>query len=329
MTAPFTLEDIFAATPVLLAPMAGATDAPFRRQAARFGARYTVSEMVASEALGAARPDMVRRTLGASGVSPLVIQLAGREPHWMQRGAALAEAAGADVIDINMGCPAKAVTAGQSGAALMREPDLALRLIEAVVAGTQRPVTLKMRLGWCANTHNAAWIAARAQAAGVRMITVHARTRMQFFKGAPDWAAVRPVVEACRIPVVVNGDVTNAATASAALEASGARGVMVGRAAMGKPWLPGMIEAALQGRIATQPDLPVQGASLSALYQESLELYGRELGARVARKHIAAWLEGAGAPPSVRSALCREEDPRRVQERIAAFYQHAPEALAA
>ena len=189
---------------------------------------------------------MVRRAAGAGLISPLVIQLAGREPRWMAEGARLAEAAGADVIDINMGCPAKSVTSGLCGSALMRDPALALRLIEATVGATALPVTLKMRLGWDQASLNAPDIARSAQAAGVRMLTIHGRTRNQFFTGVADWAAIAAVVDAVTIPVIANGDIANADDARRALSLSGAAGVMIGRAAQGRPWLPGAIEHALK-----------------------------------------------------------------------------------
>ncbi|MEZ5996986.1 MAG: tRNA-dihydrouridine synthase family protein [Hyphomonadaceae bacterium] len=221
---------------VSLAPMAGVTDIPFRRQVKAFGGAYCVSEMVASDQLALQRIDMVRRAAGAGVISPLVIQLAGREPRWMAEGARLAEAAGADVIDINMGCPAKSVTSGLCGSALMRDPDAALRLIEATVGATTLPVTLKMRLGWDVASMNAPGIARSAEAAGVKMIVVHGRTRNQFFAGCADWAAIAPVVDAVSIPVIANGDIGSASDARRALSLSGAAGVMIGRAAQGRPW---------------------------------------------------------------------------------------------
>jgi nifR3 family TIM-barrel protein len=320
---------------VLRAPLAGWTDLPFRRQAAAFGARYTVSEMTACDALASARIDMMRRTAGQGRISPLVIQLAGREPEWMARGAALAEDCGADVIDINMGCPAKAVTSGQSGSALMREPELALRLIEAVVGATRLPVTLKMRLGWCPQSRNAAELARRAQAAGVRMIVVHARTRQDFFKGKPDWAAVRPVTDATDLPVIVNGDIKGASSARTALALSGAAGVMVGRGAAGRPWLIKQIEAALAGHAASEPDVTAQAASLLELLEDSLELYGPALGVRVARKHIAAYLDHAPLDVSdeervrLRRRLCTLNDPSAVREGVRNAYAQARRSLAA
>ena len=269
---------------VSLAPMAGVTDIPFRRQVKAFGGCYCVSEMVACEQLALERIDMVRRAAGAGMISPLVIQLAGRDPRWMAEGARLAEAAGAEVIDINMGCPAKSVTSGACGSALMRDPATALRLIEATIGATGLPVTLKMRLGWDHASLNAPEIAKNAEAAGVRMLTIHGRTRNQFFTGVADWEAIAQVVDAVTIPVIANGDIANAADARRALSLSGAAGVMIGRAAQGRPWLPGAIEHALKnGGEAAPPPRARLLTSLLALYEDTLGFYDHGLGVRVAR----------------------------------------------
>lgn len=317
---------------VSLAPMAGVTDIPFRRQVKAFGGAYCVSEMVASDQLAGARIDMVRRAAGAGMISPLVIQLAGREPHWMAEGARMAEAAGADVIDINMGCPAKSVTSGLCGSALMRDPDAALRLIEATVAATDLPVTLKMRLGWDHANLNAPAIARRAQAAGVRMLTIHGRTRNQFFTGRADWEAIAQVVDAATIPVIANGDIANASDARRALSLSGAAGVMIGRAAQGRPWLPGAIERALKhGGEAAAPTHARLLASLLALYEDTLDFYGRGLGARVARKHIAWSIDavfGASAREK-RKAICTLDNPDRVREALKALFDSGLERVSA
>jgi nifR3 family TIM-barrel protein len=280
--------------------------------------------MVASDQLARARIDMVRRAAGAGVIKPLVIQLAGREPHWLAEGARLAEEAGADVIDINMGCPAKSVTSGLCGSALMREPEQALRLIEATVAATKLPVTLKMRLGWDHTNLNAAEIARRAEAAGVRMLTIHGRTRQQFFRGVADWSAIAAVVLAVKIPVIANGDIGSAEGARQALTLSGAAGVMIGRAAQGKPWLPGAIERALRnGGEATPPPRPLLLQSLLALYDDTLAFYDVGLGVRVARKHIAWSIDAnfGDAARETRKQICVLEDPRRVRAALIALFE--------
>jgi nifR3 family TIM-barrel protein len=312
--------------------MAGVTDIPFRRQVKAFGGRYCVSEMVASEQLARERVDMVRRAAGADLIKPLVVQLAGREAHWMAEGARLAEDAGADVIDINMGCPSKSVTSGLCGSALMRDPDLALRLVEATVAATTLPVTLKMRLGWDHGSLNALEIAKRAAAAGVAMIVVHGRTRQQFYTGVADWAAIASVVDAVRIPVIANGDIGSAADARAALGASGAAGVMIGRAAQGRPWLPGAIENALRhGGEVTPPPTATLLRSLLELYEDTLAFYPRTLGVRVARKHIAWTIDAVFglAARERRADICRLEDPARVRVDLRALFESEAERAAA
>ena len=312
---------------VSLAPMAGVTDIPFRRQVKAFGGRYCVSEMIASEQLAQERIDMVRRAAGAGVISPLVIQLAGREAHWMARGARLAEQAGADAIDINMGCPAKSVVSGACGSALMRDPDQALRLVEAVVGATALPVTLKMRLGWDDASLNAPAIARRAEDAGVRMLVIHGRTRNQFFRGVANWAAIRSIVDAVSIPVIANGDIGTAEQARTALGQSGAAGVMVGRAAQGKPWLPSAIERALRdgGEISSPPRGRLL-QSLLELYGHTLSFYNRGLGLRIARKHIAWMIDaefGAGAR-EIRKAICMMENPAHVRAALVQLFEGEP-----
>jgi tRNA-dihydrouridine synthase B len=317
---------------VSLAPMAGVTDIPFRRQVKAFGGQYCVSEMVASDQLARARLDMVRRAAGAGLIAPLVIQLAGRDAEWMAEGARLAEAAGADVIDINMGCPSKSVTSGLCGSALMREPDHAMRLVEATVNATRLPVTLKMRLGWDEKSLNAPEMAKRAEGAGVRMLTIHGRTRSQFFRGVADWTAIAPVVDAVSIPVIANGDIGTAAEARRALELSGAAGVMVGRAAQGKPWLPAAVERALkQGGEGSPPPRAQLLQSLLALCDDTLAFYDGALGVRIARKHIAWMIDaefGAGARET-RKQICTLDDPRRVRDALIQLFDDGLERAAA
>ena len=290
---PLKIGEIAVANRVLLAPMSGVTDAPFRRQAAALGAGLVVSEMTASDELVHGRP-MSRLRCEAAGIGPHVVQLAGCETHWMAEGAKVAEAAGADIIDINMGCPARHVTGGQSGSALMRDLDHALTLIEATIAAVKVPVTLKMRLGWDHNSLNAPELARRAEDAGIRLITVHGRTRCQFYKGNADWGAVRRVRDATRLPLIVNGDINTFADAVAALEQSGADAVMIGRGAQGQPWLPGQIGQQLaSGASASTPSLPEQRELVAALYDDLLSHYGLRVGLRHARKHLGWALDVA------------------------------------
>jgi tRNA-dihydrouridine synthase B len=283
---PLKIGDIQVANRVLLAPMSGVTDAPFRRLVAALGAGLVVSEMTASDDLVNGRP-MSRLRCEASGIGPHVVQLAGCEVRWMAEGARIAEAAGAEIIDINMGCPARHVTGGQSGSALMRDLDHALRLIEATISAVKVPVTLKMRLGWDDRSVNAPELARRAEAAGVQLISVHGRTRCQFYKGEADWRAVRAVRDAIRIPLVVNGDITSFEKAVAALEMSGADAVMVGRGAQGQPWLPGQIGRRIDtGVVESAPSLTEQLKHIRALYDEVCSHYGLRVGLRHARKHL-------------------------------------------
>jgi nifR3 family TIM-barrel protein len=304
--------------------MSGVTDAPFRRLAAELGTGLVVSEMTASDDLVNGKP-MSRLRCEATGIGPHVVQLAGCEARWMAEGARIAEAAGADVIDINMGCPARHVTGGQSGSALMRDLDHAVRLIEATVEAVKVPVTLKMRLGWDERSLNAPELARRAEAAGVQLISVHGRTRCQFYKGQADWRAVRAVRDAIQIPLVVNGDITSFDKAVAAIEASGADAVMVGRGAQGQPWLPGQIGRRLETGVAeAAPSLVAQLSHVRTLYDEICRHYGLRIGLRHARKHLGWALEVAAAysqaPAAVlknwRGRILTSEDPQVVHRSL-------------
>jgi tRNA-dihydrouridine synthase B len=326
------LSDVALTSPVLLAPMAGITDLPFRRVVAGFGAGLVVSEMVASSEVVTARPSVrakARTDLGI-GDGLTSVQLAGREASPMAEAARIVTGMGAQVIDINMGCPAKQVTGGYSGSALMRDPDHALRLIEAVVAATDRPVTLKCRLGWDTDCLNAPDLARRAEDAGIRMVTIHGRTRQQFYKGHADWDAIRSVVEVVRIPVIANGDIIDAASARAALTASGAAGVMIGRGAQGTPWKVAQVAATVYGTPA--PDVPT-GTALADLvlahHEAMLGFYGRDLGIRVARKHLGWYCDAASTDRSIRAALMVATDAAAVQRLIARAFTDAPAQVAA
>lgn len=322
--ATLTIGDIEVANRVLLAPMSGITDVPFRRMAAELGAGLVVSEMTASDDLARGRPMSVLRC-EATGIGPHVVQLAGCETHWMAEGARIAEGGGADIIDINMGCPARHVTGGQSGSALMRDLDHALRLIDATVSAVTVPVTLKMRLGWDENSLNAPDLARRAEEAGVKMITVHGRTRCQFYKGNADWSAVRPVKDAVTVPVVVNGDITSFEQATSALEKSGADAVMIGRGAQGQPWLPGQIARRLEGgRAEPTPQLSTQLDHVCNLYDHVVEHYGSRVGTRHARKHLGWALDvaakGSAASGEVlkrwRQVILTATDPAHVRRSL-------------
>jgi nifR3 family TIM-barrel protein len=304
--------------------MSGITDRPFRGLAEALGAGLVVSEMTASDDLVRGRPMSVLRC-EATGVGPHVVQLAGCETRWMAEGARIAEAAGADIIDINMGCPARHVTGGQSGSALMRDLDHALTLIEATVGAVKVPVTLKMRLGWDDRSLNAPELAQRAESAGVQMITVHGRTRCQFYKGTANWQAVRPVKDAVAIPVVVNGDITSFDEAVSALETSGADAAMMGRGAQGQPWLPGQIGRQMETGVAEKPpSMSDQLTYVRELYEDMLRHYGLRIGLRHARKHLGWALDVAAscslAPAATlkswRTRLLTSDDPNEVRRTL-------------
>ena len=320
---PITFSDQTLAPPVFLAPLAGITDLPFRNLVSRFGAGLVVSEMIASQDMLNAKPGVREKAELGFGIENTAVQLAGRDAHWLAEAARIVEANGARIIDINMGCPAKKVTsasgAGACGSALLKDLDHALSLIVAVVQAVKLPVTLKTRLGWDDTCLNAPELAQRAEAAGIQMITIHGRTRCQFYKGHADWAAIAAVTKAVTIPVIANGDITDSDTARRALDLSGAQGVMIGRGAQGRPWQ--LAQVAHDLFEAPVPEVP-QGAALADLvaahYEDMLGFYGAELGLRVARKHLGWYMDHAGTEPQLRRTILTSKASEEVMRLIPA-----------
>lgn len=298
------LAELGLTSPVALAPMAGITDLPTREIVQEFGAGLVVSEMVASREMVEAKPSVRDRAELGARVEGTSVQIAGRDGHWMARAAQVLTDQGARMIDINMGCPAKKVTGGYSGSALLRDHARALRLIEAVVGATDVPVTLKTRLGWDDDSRNTAALARQAADAGVRMLTIHGRTRCQFYKGRADWLAIRAIVDAVDIPVLANGDITDLMTARAALAQSGAAGVMVGRGMQGQPWALAEIAHGLGHGAA--PRVPMGQGFLDLVrdhHARIVAFYGHQLGGRVARKHLGWYMDRAATPADLRRAV--------------------------
>ncbi|TPM47414.1 tRNA dihydrouridine synthase DusB [Mesorhizobium sp. B2-2-3] len=328
LAAPLDVGGVSIRNRVFLAPMSGITDEPFRRRAHAHGAGLVVSEMVASGELAKGRAGCDLR-IRHSGLPVHMVQLAGREAAHMAEGARIAAGEGADVIDINMGCPAKKVTGGYAGSALMQDLDHALSLVDAVVGAVAVPVTLKMRLGWDETALNAPDLARRAEQAGVKMVTVHGRTRCQFYQGKADWRAIARVKAAVSIPVVANGDVSSPAQAAAVLEQSGADAVMVGRAHYGAPWAAGTIAAAAAGEVGRVPESAAELTDyIIAHYEDMLALYGVESGLRQARKHLGWYLDRhAGAlADEKRKAILTSFDPARTITLLREVFSAAEQA---
>jgi len=330
MPANLKIGDVTIPGRVLTAPMTGVSDLPFRRIASACGAPYVATEMVACDSFARGRPDVVRRAAVGDGLPLMVIQLVGRDPEWVAKGARLAEEAGADIIDFNMGCPAKEVTGALSGSALMREPELAARLIDAAIGATSRPVTLKMRLGWDDTSRNAPEIAAMAEQLGVKAITVHGRTRQQFYGGRADWRAVAEVKLAVRVPVIVNGDIRDAAGARDALAQSEADAVMIGRGAYGRPWVANALDNALKNIADIAEPGPASRLGIALQhFTETLRFYGDVLGLKIFRKHLGWYVEQALCPadPALRRAakarLCQIDNANGVESALAALWSNS------
>lgn len=316
--------------PVALAPMAGITDRPFRDLVRSFGAGLVVSEMVASQEMVQAKPGVREKAELSADVENTSVQIAGRDAYWMAEAARQVADRGARMIDINMGCPAKKVTNGYSGSALLKTPDHALSLIEAVVQAVDVPVTLKTRLGWDDNCLNAADVARRAEAAGVQMVTIHGRTRCQFYKGHADWAAISEIKNAISVPLLANGDIVDATSAGNALSDSGADGVMIGRGVQGRPWLLAQIAHDIWGTAA--PDVPEGRAFIDLVskhYEAMLAFYGAELGLRVARKHLGWYMDEAGTPAALRREVLTAKSPSDVLRLLPSALQGTEQETAA
>jgi tRNA-dihydrouridine synthase B len=322
MLKPIQIGPVRIDAPVILAPMTGVTDLPFRRTVKHYGAGLTVSEMIASQAMIRETRQSLQKALWDPSEQPVSLQLAGCDPQVMAEAAKLNEQRGAAIIDINMGCPVKKVVNGWAGSSLMRDLPLAAKLIEATVRAVGVPVTLKTRMGWDHSSLNAPELARIAEDLGVKMITIHGRTRCQMYKGEADWSFVRKVKDAVSVPVIVNGDICSLEDAQLALRQSGADGVMIGRGAYGRPWLLAQAMAELvDGSAWTEPSLDEQLETMLGQYDEMLALYGRQTGVNLARKHIGWYTKGLPGSAELRNRVNSQDDPAVVVAALREFYR--------